>query len=571
MNVLESIQAWVVRWRGGETAPRVSGLAFARLRPQQVLFEAKFWLERERTLVVLLGLTAFTSLAAVALGVTPLTGLGSLITFDFKDPDATSFLVQSAILLAGLRGLWIAAEAIAHAAVEQGQAESIADRSAALVRSVESGDAPPPTLDVLETLRPDNPTQNLIAARLFRTLQRDGREGSLPVLEELLGFYRDETDAELDRVRVLQRAALQLGILGTFVGLAFGMAHLQQLGSDAEYDAAVLGSFFSSLKASFSTSIAGLLMSLLLGRAIAHVESRQQVLFQCLEEGAGGLSVVSQLATHRLLTEQTFGQLNAGMSELAVQVREQTAYTVEQTGAIREGLGSLRTSREELEGFLDGVAEIRGKVLEEVGAVRRGLAPEAIVQGVAEGLADISDTIARRVEQGLATGLAAWEESARDARLTSELLGSTHDALQEVIASMRSQRDATELQLNESVEAQRALMEQVTQMLGVHSESFGGLMRETAKASMKASDTLEETARTMAGKESRVAESLDELSECTIELRDGMARLGGALGSRPSRWGWLFPRRRHAASGGVADGAAREEADAEAGGARVLE
>ena len=171
----------------------------------------------------------------------------------------------------------------------------------------------------------------------------------------------------MDRVHEItnwQRIALRLGIFGTFLGLILAISQLATFQQDNQSFEQSFSVLFGNLYTSFSTSVAGLEVSIFLSFLLMTLQRKQKVYFQQMEDTTlTMLSVVGNcLNKDDFLTEckQVYNLVNEldnkiydhGKS-ISIAVKGVENKVQHQTERIQKGIDELVQSRDKLTNFLN--------------------------------------------------------------------------------------------------------------------------------------------------------------------------------------------------------------------------
>ena len=220
----------------------------------------------------------------IAIDIIPLSGVARILTFDVSEPDALAIVIQAAIYILGLA-------AFARARVETDCAQHVNDACELEIRDIRERIREPIDIRDVPTLWPDNSGEDLVTLRMCRSIHADGLDRQFGSKESLLTHYADEHMASIAVLQNRRRAALHLGILGTFLGFVFAIPALVSV-TAGTFNVQAFGPLFDSLKVCFTTSVVGLIVSLFIGGIHSYVMRGHATFFQCLEEAANRLMIV---------------------------------------------------------------------------------------------------------------------------------------------------------------------------------------------------------------------------------------------------------------------------------------
>ena len=179
--------------------------AVAGTLPRSLMMQASFWL-RQRLFVCLV-------IASVVAGYI-------LLPYTSGRDGNAEFLSLTVLLLA-VAGFYLTAKMLAQLDVETALVIEIESRAADYLRDVKTKQRARIDLDRLEeTLLPNNPADPPPAMiRLFQQICKEAKDRRFESTVNLTQPYREEALEGILRLQNLQKIALWLGILGTFIGM----------------------------------------------------------------------------------------------------------------------------------------------------------------------------------------------------------------------------------------------------------------------------------------------------------------------------------------------------------------
>jgi biopolymer transport protein ExbB/TolQ len=330
--------------------------AVAGADPRALVWQPRFWRGQLPLGTILLG-------SAVLLRV--------LAPYTYSWSDGWSGYLSVAVQLLAVWGVVICVQGLATLDVDTALAAEMEARGSEYLVSLRSGTRARVDLDEAErTIAPSNPASPTPApVRLFQQIIKEARDRRFESGGILTQPYREEALEDIFRLQNLQKIALWLGILGTFVGLLVALQRAD-LGttSDPEGLARMVQEMYGGLFISFTASVAGLEVAIILGFLLLVVRKRQERYFAVLESAVVTLLSVARHAVNRDDFLAEFSQVNAAMRELSGRVYEQTQETSEglqgvhrrleaQNARIDTGLAKLVETRGEFDGFLRQIGE----------------------------------------------------------------------------------------------------------------------------------------------------------------------------------------------------------------------
>ncbi len=260
-------------------------------------------------------------------------------------------------------------------------------------------------LDQIEdSFFPDNPNSDLSMLRLGRLVIEEAKDRKFDSAVVLMDPYKEESVSELYKINVIQKAALHLGILGTFIGL---IAAFTGLGSNMLSSDSLITEIIPSLEYSFKTSIAGLLATIVISFFMILARRKQDDLFKHMEDATNSLLSLARNSINRDDFISEFNQINESVRHLDERVYDQTQEVHNQTKSIGDGLLRLGKVNEQFNGFLKDLTNREKVFLDEVKEFHKILSPKTISEELkvnmeksVEGInAMINDDISRKIKR----------------------------------------------------------------------------------------------------------------------------------------------------------------------------
>jgi outer membrane murein-binding lipoprotein Lpp len=329
-----------------------------------LLTRLSFW-RREKAFLIIIGFSA--------------ASLYILAPYTYEFAQGWVFLTISVQLLA-LWGAFISAKSLARLEVETAIACEIELRGAEYLRSIKSKQRERIDLNRLEeTIPPNNPSNPPPAMiRLFQHICKEAKDRKFESSVTLTQPYREEPLEDIFRLQNLQKIALWLGILGTFIGLLLALqAGDMNTSHSSEALLGIIKSMFDDLFISFSASLAGLEVAVILGFFLLLLRKRQESYFKLMESAAVTMLSLARNSINKddFITE--FNQINTTVSNLSNKVGEQTrdlsnsilsvqSQIREQTVQIQAGINKLSQTGLQFDGFLQQVSDTQKQFIDDV-------------------------------------------------------------------------------------------------------------------------------------------------------------------------------------------------------------
>ena len=385
--------------------------SYATRSPGSVLRDAGFWLKHERSFIGFLLLFHVIFVALIAADIVPLSGFAGIRAFDLARPDALAIVIQAAIYILGIAAFFRAARTIARERVETDCANQISDSCESEIGDIRERIREP--IDILDVpaLWPQNSAKDLVTLRMCKAIHVDALDRQFGAKDALLTHFSDEHMASTAVLQNRQRAALHLGILGTFLGFVFAMPSLVSV-TAGTFDAGAFGPLFESLKVCFTTSVVGLVVSLAIGGIHSHVMRRHSVFFQRLEDAASNLVVVVRNARNTRHAAQSFEQVNNALDQIVDRMAAQNDRLQLQTDAFVDGMAKLKTTKYAMDEFIDGISQVNAHVIAAVQSISERMSPERFFQQIDEEMQNAIEALGAEIQSSVSSGVDALQASA---------------------------------------------------------------------------------------------------------------------------------------------------------------
>lgn len=206
-------------------------------------------------------------------------------------------------------------------------------------------------------------------AELLERMRRSGVTTDPDRQRALAQPGQDDLLSRADSLDGLQRPCLRFGVLGTFIGLALAMMELGT--ADQRFGTTAL---FAAMQTCFTTSIAGLVGSVLIGTLHDHANRDIERI------GLDWRRLLDQGATSDPARGFVPDDLNGMKRALHATCRSVIGLAVSidtQNRVISDGVAALQHKQLEVDAFLRGVGEIREAVLKDMHSIREAVQPEA--------------------------------------------------------------------------------------------------------------------------------------------------------------------------------------------------
>ena len=449
----------------------------AESSPGRLLFRAWFWLsQRLFLLICALAVTAFTLLAP----------------YTYQDVGNFFYLT---LFIQGLAvwGAFLTIKSIAELHVELAILEVIEDRASNLLRSLKAKQIATIELDSLEArVLPDNVTTPVPAMiRLFQHICKEARDRKFESSVNLLDSYREEPLEALFKLQHLQKIALWLGILGTFLGLMLAIRAGNMNDSDAmQRFAGIVQSMFADLNISFSASLAGLEVAVILGFFLLLLRRKQKLYFERMESSVITMLSLARNSLNRDDFLAEFSQVSTAMSQLTESVSAQTTVLSNrmndlqqqimlQNTQIADGLQKLMHTGKEFDGFLNGMTDAQRQFIDDVRTVYNAVSLKKLGTTLQQTIVQASDEMAKTMKPNLtviADSLANFNRLVNSLNETLESRGqNVSENLQKLGDEVKRQNSNSKVNLESF---QRQVTAELTRASVINKREVDGLRKD---------------------------------------------------------------------------------------------
>jgi biopolymer transport protein ExbB/TolQ len=334
----------------------------AESNPKTLLKKREFWFSQKEFIL--------TIVPAILIG-------PFLVSFTYEKADLLTYVLNIIIHSFALLGVVDTAKVLAEIQVECAIVRFVEKMGTDYLKKVNNDrNASRKNLDSLsQEFVPNNQTNPPLGMiRLFQRICKEAKDRKFESSIYLVQPYREESMERVQEISNLQRIALRLGIFGTFLGLILAISQLATFQQDNQSFEQSFSVLFGNLYTSFSTSVAGLEVSIFLSFLLIALRKKQKVYFQQMEDTTlTMLSVVRNCVNKDdFLTEfkQVYNLVNEldnkiydhGKS-ISIAVKGVENKVQHQTERIQKGIDELVQSRDKLTNFLNQLNQTQDKFL----------------------------------------------------------------------------------------------------------------------------------------------------------------------------------------------------------------
>jgi methyl-accepting chemotaxis protein len=308
-------------------------------------------------------------------------------------------LMSAVVQSLAVWGAIITARGLAVLAVEEALVVEIERRGSEYLRDIKSGQRSRIDLDVLEqTMVPNNPsTPPPAMIRLFQHICKEAKDRKFESSVNIMQPYREEPLDDIFKLQNLQKIALWLGILGTFIGLLLAIGSADLSGGDFME---VVRKMFNGLAVSFSASLAGLQVAVILGMFLLVLRNEQERYFKQMESAVVTMLSLARNAINKDDFFVEFSQVRDTVDALTDTVHSQTQEIKRQTEEIAGGLHRLAEARSNLDRFIQQMAEAQSDFIGEVKAIYDTISLNSLTDRLKENLDRASRLMGDKMEIG---------------------------------------------------------------------------------------------------------------------------------------------------------------------------
>lgn len=228
-------------------------------------------------------------------------------------------------------------------------------------------------IEELKVLTELSRNTNLLSSmeRLFSLIVSEARDKKFVSTTILMEPYRDESNNDVFNVGIYQRIVLQLGVLGTFIGLINAFKGLNLTNLDDS-----LIQISGSLQYAFSTSIAGLVASIVLAMIFIMLRKKQEEYFKSMEKATVELTSLGRKSISEGAVINSLNQATEALKQNKTQLRAVSDRVNSQTDIIENGISKLKVTEEHFFKSLDSLTQKEDAFVEKMTNIYETLSPD---------------------------------------------------------------------------------------------------------------------------------------------------------------------------------------------------
>ena len=429
---------------------KISSENLAVMQPAKLVLQPQFWLGHQwRVLILLLG----------SIGI--IITLNTYIFPSGGENQAFWVLSWLIVLIMFIGVCWIG-YAASKVEIDEAIAVEIEKETNSEYQKLKAKQKEQINLDDVRSMLPKNISPLITMPRLAEHVIKNAEDRKFDSSMIMMQPFREEVLNDLFKINGLQKAALQLGIVGTFLGLITAFTNLGGVnkvtgGKQIE----ILKAFpqiIEALKFSFSTSVAGLVTALVISIGVILILKRQQESFyRKMEIATDSLIRVCRNARNKDVFLSSFDQIKETVDQVYTGVENQTEKIQYQTRTISDGIHKLTETKTEFAGFLKQITEVEGDFIGEMRLIYDKLSPTTTSAELKRSLNDAVSGIRKGLEDSL-------KHSIREYSLLNQNLAKMGDNIGEMEKRLSQQMIDFETYTKEVKEMQLGLHEYVKKL-----------------------------------------------------------------------------------------------------------
>jgi biopolymer transport protein ExbB/TolQ len=367
---------------------------YSESSPSSLIWNPSFWFEQKYFLTVI-----FVSTFLFLL----------LWEFTYGQKDAITLFMNLIIHSLGVLGIVSSILFLAEVEVNTDIVEEIEDRGNNYLNNIKKNSNSRIDLDRLrQDILPNNLSEPAPAMiRLFQRIIMEAKDRQFESSISVVQPYQDESYEKILQLSYLQKLALRLGILGTFIGLTITIKNLADKGV-SDNITELIKSLFSSLYIAFSTSIAGLEVAILLGVLLSILLKKQKRYFKMMDASVITMLAIARNAVNKDEFLAEFSQIHNLTKELSNKIYDYNQSITKSVGGaeqkisvltteITEGLKQLSHSKMEFDGFLSSLGGEQRQFIAEMQQIYNTLSLKRISDKLQENIIEAGQSVSSRI------------------------------------------------------------------------------------------------------------------------------------------------------------------------------
>jgi len=229
-------------------------------------------------------------------------------------------------------------------------------------------------LENIEKFLVENTHYDSAMYRMFGYVHSEAKNRQFHSTYSTTQLYREECEMLFDKAASYQRSVLQLGILGTFIGLIISFSKFNNIKIDDNVFKEIIG----TLQYAFSTSIIGLVAAIILGVILLFLQKKKEQYFIDMEKTASSFTSVVYSAKNTSTDYKVFRNVSDAINLNTVELSKQQKQIKGLTKSIKAGMNALNLKSEEFDSFLKNISKAELSYLEKMQRIYDVLSPQTI-------------------------------------------------------------------------------------------------------------------------------------------------------------------------------------------------
>lgn len=376
--------------------------------PKNVIFNPYYWFDHQKLFLGLLYVSVAVFIA--------------LFRLNFPKLDDPLILVSIFIYGFAIWGIGVVVQGLIKISIEKAIAIRISENLSVELSKIRGKEKDRIDLKKVSELLPTTSDKFKSAMiRLTCHIIDEARDRKFESSDIIMRPYKEEAIGDIFKVNTIQKIALRLGILGTFIGLILAFINIGDLNNIDKNFNQITG----ALQYSFSTSIAGLEASVMLALFIILLNRQQNDYFKSMEVATQTTIALVRNSINKDTFIASFDQMKESMKEVRDSLYDQQAETKAQTSAIQDGILKLKDAKNNFDEFLFDVTN-------EMKSVYEILSPEKISEELRLSLESSVQGISSTLENNITNHLASYSQ-------ISESMTKLNDALAQIERQLNGQ------------------------------------------------------------------------------------------------------------------------------------
>ncbi len=279
------------------------------MSPKGILFNSRFALFQGKYWLILLMYVV---------------SLGLLSNFGVLRVDGVLAFFSVPIVIITFLALGLGLLMLAEVEMETRIAQLIDKRSSRMLAEIQEGQRARLYLEQVSEVLPQNRSSSIV--HICSRILKKASDRQFELAEAIMRPYREDSADKILRLNSVQRFVLQLGMLGTLIGIVLAIAALSSLGGmDVELldRTQFLASLVSSLQISFGAAIVGLQSSLIMTCLLLMLRSKQSDHFMHIEDSVVSFTSLTLNAINEDMFLADFKQVSARLRQLSERISDQ--------------------------------------------------------------------------------------------------------------------------------------------------------------------------------------------------------------------------------------------------------